>query len=357
MAVPIETPNGVVNAKKQAIMVAEEALNCAWEMHPPSANPSKNWWKDNAAIRGLMVQGLWETPRDNPIITECDTIPSSNTCSYAHSKLTILILSTPKTHTFNHLPEKPPRVERPFLLHLPCGSARGGDRDCVHGSPHARHLAPSRCQCRGTTPAHGGGCVYDARHVHASPRCAFPHSLLLRTPSLRVRTTRPETAPQRGGSAPASARSIAFPRNRGGEWRARPSWRRSRWRETWTTGTKAGTGGGALRWHQRACGRIPWPEWPRRQRPWPPRRGCRRCGGSGGVFRWEESRFRPCQRGEWRRWRRIWEPMPPTRLGTGPSQCLRSWRWSSIPEGVGRRTVSLFGKKQRLKSLENKGFT
>jgi len=42
MAVPIETPNGVVNAKKQAIMVAEEALNCAWEMHPPSANPSKN---------------------------------------------------------------------------------------------------------------------------------------------------------------------------------------------------------------------------------------------------------------------------------------------------------------------------
>ena len=80
MAVPMPTPVGVVSAKKQAIIVADEVLNCAWDMHPPSANPSKNWWKDSAAIKGLMAQGLCETPRDNPIITEWDTIPSSNTC-------------------------------------------------------------------------------------------------------------------------------------------------------------------------------------------------------------------------------------------------------------------------------------
>lgn len=49
-------------------------------MQPPSANPSKNWWKDNAAIKGLIVHGLCETPSDSPMITECDTIPSSKTC-------------------------------------------------------------------------------------------------------------------------------------------------------------------------------------------------------------------------------------------------------------------------------------
>ena len=73
-------PAGVVMAKKQAIIVVDMVLNCAWEMQPPSANPSKNWWKDNAAIKGLMVHGLCETPSDNPIITECDTIPSSKIC-------------------------------------------------------------------------------------------------------------------------------------------------------------------------------------------------------------------------------------------------------------------------------------
>lgn len=72
-------PAGVVIAKKHAIIVAERVLNWAWAMQPPSANPSKNWWKDNAAIKGLIVHGLCETPRDSPIITECDTIPSSKT--------------------------------------------------------------------------------------------------------------------------------------------------------------------------------------------------------------------------------------------------------------------------------------
>lgn len=76
---PVATPKGVVSAKKHDIIVADKVLNWAWEIHPPSANPSKNWWNDNATIRGLMVQGLWETPRDNPIIIEWDTIPSSNT--------------------------------------------------------------------------------------------------------------------------------------------------------------------------------------------------------------------------------------------------------------------------------------
>jgi len=46
-------------------------------MQPPNAKPSKNWWKERAATRGLMVQGFCETPKDSPMITECDTIPSS----------------------------------------------------------------------------------------------------------------------------------------------------------------------------------------------------------------------------------------------------------------------------------------
>jgi hypothetical protein len=49
-------------------------------MHPPSANPSKNWWNESAAINGLIVQGLRDTPSDNPMITECDTIPISSIC-------------------------------------------------------------------------------------------------------------------------------------------------------------------------------------------------------------------------------------------------------------------------------------
>jgi hypothetical protein len=49
------------------------------QMQPPNAKPSKNWWKERAATRGLMVHGLCETPNDRPMITECDTIPSSRT--------------------------------------------------------------------------------------------------------------------------------------------------------------------------------------------------------------------------------------------------------------------------------------
>lgn len=77
--VPIATPSGVVSAKKHAIIVDDDVLNLASDMQPPSAKPSKNWWKDNAAIKGLIVHGLCETPSDNPIIKECETIPSSNT--------------------------------------------------------------------------------------------------------------------------------------------------------------------------------------------------------------------------------------------------------------------------------------
>ena len=50
-----------------------------WEMHPPRPMPSKNWWKDNAATRGLIVFGLSEAPKEIPIITEWTTIPNSKT--------------------------------------------------------------------------------------------------------------------------------------------------------------------------------------------------------------------------------------------------------------------------------------
>lgn len=49
-------------------------------MQPPNAKPSKNWWNDNAMIKGLIVDALSETPNDMPIMIECDTIPSSKTC-------------------------------------------------------------------------------------------------------------------------------------------------------------------------------------------------------------------------------------------------------------------------------------
>lgn len=49
-------------------------------MQPPSANPSKNWWNDNAPIKGFMVHGLCETPSESPMMIECETIPTSNTC-------------------------------------------------------------------------------------------------------------------------------------------------------------------------------------------------------------------------------------------------------------------------------------
>ena len=52
-------------------------------MHPPRPKPSKNWWKVNAATRGLIVFGLSEAPREMPIITECTTIPNSKT--YTHN--------------------------------------------------------------------------------------------------------------------------------------------------------------------------------------------------------------------------------------------------------------------------------
>lgn len=80
MAAPMAIPTGVVTAKKAAMREVERVLNWAWEMQPPRAKPSKNWWNDRAAINGLMVHGLWDTPRDSPIITECDTIPSSKIC-------------------------------------------------------------------------------------------------------------------------------------------------------------------------------------------------------------------------------------------------------------------------------------
>jgi len=50
-------------------------------MEPPSPMPSKNWWKVKAAIRGLIVLGLSDAPREIPIITECTTIPNSSTCN------------------------------------------------------------------------------------------------------------------------------------------------------------------------------------------------------------------------------------------------------------------------------------
>lgn len=53
--------------------------NNTCEMHPPRPKPSKNWWKVNAATRGLIVFGLSEAPREMPIIMECTTIPNSKT--------------------------------------------------------------------------------------------------------------------------------------------------------------------------------------------------------------------------------------------------------------------------------------
>lgn len=67
-------------AKNVAITVERRELNCACEMQPPNAKPSKNWWNDNATSKGLIVHGLSETPNDTPIMIECDTIPSSKTC-------------------------------------------------------------------------------------------------------------------------------------------------------------------------------------------------------------------------------------------------------------------------------------
>ena len=52
-----------------------------WRMHPPRPIPSKNWWKQRAATKGLMVHGLCEAPMDSPITTEWTTIPTSNTCN------------------------------------------------------------------------------------------------------------------------------------------------------------------------------------------------------------------------------------------------------------------------------------
>ena len=254
------------------------------------------------------------------------------------------------------MPEKRRRVERQYLLHLRCGS--GSVRGSGSGSGSGRGPVPWCCQCHDMHHCHEDGYVYDVQHVHASPRCAFRRFLLPQTPSHshRVRMSRPVLVLRRGrGSSPACARSIAFPRNLGGAWGARPTWRRNRWRETWTTGTLAGTGGEVPWWRRRACARIRWREWRRRRRPWQRRRGCRRCGGSGGVFRWAGWRSRPCRRGEWKRWRRTWEPMRLSHLGIAPTPRLRNLSSSSIPEGSGRRTTKLLiGKKHRLKSLENK---
>lgn len=61
-------------------------------MHPPNANPSKNWWKDSAAISGLMVHGLFETPNESPIMTEWETIPSSKICVSFRYLIQFLIL-------------------------------------------------------------------------------------------------------------------------------------------------------------------------------------------------------------------------------------------------------------------------
>eukprot|EP01018_Ginkgo_biloba_P016305 Gb_40189 [translate_table: standard] len=76
---PMAMPVGVVIAKKHAIIAADKDLNPACEIQPPSAKPSKNWWKDKAAIRGLIVHGLCETPSESPMIIEWDTIPNSRT--------------------------------------------------------------------------------------------------------------------------------------------------------------------------------------------------------------------------------------------------------------------------------------
>jgi hypothetical protein len=48
-------------------------------MQPPSPTPSKNWWKDKATRRGLIVATFLEAPKSTPIITEWKTIPNSKT--------------------------------------------------------------------------------------------------------------------------------------------------------------------------------------------------------------------------------------------------------------------------------------
>ena len=55
-------------------------------MQPPSPTPSKNWWKDKATRRGLIVVTLWEAPISTPIITEWKTIPDSSTLKKTKTK-------------------------------------------------------------------------------------------------------------------------------------------------------------------------------------------------------------------------------------------------------------------------------
>ena len=55
-------------------------------MQPPSPTPSKNWWKDKATRRGLIVATLWEAPISTPIITEWKTIPDSSTLKKTKTK-------------------------------------------------------------------------------------------------------------------------------------------------------------------------------------------------------------------------------------------------------------------------------
>jgi len=55
-------------------------------MQPPRPIPSKNWWKQSAAMRGLIVSRFEDVPNDIPIITECTTIPISSTCTYIYAK-------------------------------------------------------------------------------------------------------------------------------------------------------------------------------------------------------------------------------------------------------------------------------
>lgn len=72
-----------------------------WEMNPPSLIPSKNWWKLNAAIRGLNCFGLWEAPSDTPITTEWITIPYSRTCAFLYFHL--LVYEVKKVFLFSFL--------------------------------------------------------------------------------------------------------------------------------------------------------------------------------------------------------------------------------------------------------------
>lgn len=76
---PIAIPIGVVSEKNIAMMAVAKDLYFAWEMHPPSPMPSKNWWNDKAASRDFMVEMFCEAPNERPMITEWTIIPSSNT--------------------------------------------------------------------------------------------------------------------------------------------------------------------------------------------------------------------------------------------------------------------------------------